>query len=74
MKVKVLQKKIASVTIYIIGMKAVKDKLERYNKLLYEASKHQTKRNETLRHERYEVLRVKKDIYKRPKRLCADKR
>ena len=70
-KVKGLQKKITSVTTYLTGMKSVKENLEKYNKLLDEAIKHQTKLNETLRHDNYEVLRVKKDIEKILEKLCA---
>ena len=52
-KVKILQKKIASVTTYITGMKYANEKLENYNELLSEGIKHQTKFDETLRHENY---------------------
>ena len=55
MKVKVLQNKIASVTTDLTGMVYVKEKLGKYNELIAEASKHQTKINETLRHENSEV-------------------
>ena len=48
MNLKGLQKKIASVTTDLTGMKYVSEKLENYNELLSEASKHQTKLNETL--------------------------
>ena len=35
---------------------------------------HQTNLNETLRHDNYEVLRVKKDIEKILEQICAEKR
>ena len=72
-KIKVLHKKIVSNTTDLVGMKAVIEKLEKYNELLAEASKHQTKINETLRHENSEVLRVKENIKKIAELLCADK-
>ena len=60
--VKILQNKIASVTTDITVMKDVNEKLEKYNELLDESSKHQTKLNETLLHDNYEVLMVNKDL------------
>ena len=44
-KVKILQKIIASVTTYLTIMKDVNEKLEKYNELLNESSKHQTNIN-----------------------------
>ena len=73
-KVKGLQKKITSVTTYLIGMKSVKENLEKYNELLYEYSKHQTKLNSNLRLENSEVLGVDKCLKKRLEQLCAEKR
>ena len=73
MKVKKLQKKIASVAIYITGIKSFNNKLYKYNELLAESSKHQININETLRHNNDEVLGLKKDIEKRLERICADK-
>ena len=73
MKVKVLQKKISSVTTDITGMKSAKEKLEGYNELMDETSKHQTNLNETLRHENSEVLRVNKDPDKILEHVCSDK-
>ena len=64
MKVKRIYKKIASVKTDITGMKAVNEKLEKYNEILAKSSKHKTKLNENLLHENSEVLRVKKDLYK----------
>ena len=52
-KVKRIQKKIALVTTDLTGMKYVSKKLENYNELLSEGIKHQTKFDETLRHENY---------------------
>ena len=46
-------------------MKAAKEKLDNYNELLDEARKHQTKLNESLRHENTELLIVKIYLYKR---------
>ena len=71
-KVKGLQKKIASVTTDLTGMKAVTEKLKKYSELLAQASKHQTKLNVTLRPDNSEVLRLKKDLEKRLERLCAE--
>ena len=73
MKVKGPHKKIASVRTDLTGMKYVNNKLEKYNELLDEASKHQTKLNESFHHENSEVLRVKKDPDKRLEQICADK-
>ena len=72
-KLKRLQNKISSVTIDITGMKYVKEKLENYNELLDEASKHQTNLNETLCRDNSEVLRVKKDLEKIIYQLCTEK-
>ena len=73
-RLKALHKKIASVTTDITGTKAVKEKLEKYNELLYEYSKHQTKLNSNLRLENSEVLGVDKCLKKRLEQLCAEKR
>ena len=54
-------------------MKAVNEKLDKYNEILDKSSKHKTKLNENLLHENSEVLRVKKDLYKILEWLCADK-
>ena len=54
-------------------MKAVKKIQDNYNELLSEANKHQTKLNETLRHDNYELLRVKKYPEKILEQLCAEK-
>ena len=59
-KLKGLQKNIASVTTDLTGVKAVNEKLERCNELLGEAIKHQTKLDENLLRENSELLRVKK--------------
>ena len=58
-KVKGLYKKIASVTTDVTGMKYGNNKLEKYNEILAKARKHQTKLNETLRHDNSEVLILK---------------
>ena len=71
MRVKILQKKITSVTIDITCMKYFNVKLNKYNKLLAEDSKYHTKLNENLRLENSEVLRVKKDPEKMLKQICA---
>ena len=55
MKLKGLKKKISSVKTDLARMKAVNEKLEKYNELLTEASKHQIKLNECLCHENSEV-------------------
>ena len=74
LKVKGPQKIIASVTTYLTGMKAVNDKLKKYNELLSEARKHQIKINETLRFENSELLRLKKSSKKILERLCEEKK
>ena len=73
MKVKGLQNKIVSITIDLTVMKAVNEKLYKYNELLSEDSKHVNKLNENLCHENSEVLRVYKDIDKIMEQLCAEK-